>query len=88
MAPIDRFVFADPEKFREREVWKCRITSELDNAGGAQLLIDLLALRFGADVAPDQRRADNGIVFIEHNGTVHLTGETDAGDIGATQSRL
>jgi len=86
--PVVRLVLANPKEFREGEIRKRRVAGELDDAGGSQLLIDFLTLWFGADVAPDERRANDGILVVEHDSAVHLAGESHARDVGATQSRL
>lgn len=40
----------------------------------------IAALLFGADVAPDQRGPYDASLLVEHNCTVHLTGEANASD--------
>ena len=44
------------------------------------MLLELLGLRFGALVAPDQRGANDFVVFVEQHGAVHLAGKADARD--------
>ena len=87
-APVIGLVLADPQKLRKREIGKCGIAGKLDDASGAQLLIDLLTLRFGANVAPDQRGANDVISIVEHHSAVHLAGEADARDVITAQARL
>jgi hypothetical protein len=46
-------------------------------------------LRIRADIAPDERGTDYLTMFVEHDGAVHLPGETDAGNfIGAEAGLL
>src|SRR5690348_9183059 len=79
--PIRGFVFADPENLCKGKVRKCGIASELNQALQAESASELAALLFGADVAPNQRGAHDTPLFVEKNSTMHLAGETDAGDV-------
>src|SRR5712664_1950773 len=78
--PVSGFVLADPKQFCEREIRQGRIASELNQPFLADFGAQIAALLFGANVAPDQRGADDASLLVEHDRAVHLTGEADAGD--------
>ena len=78
--PVLRLVFADPQEFREREIRQRRIAGQLDEAFEADGAIELFRLRFRPLITPDERGANDFVVFIEQDGAVHLAGETDSGD--------
>jgi hypothetical protein len=84
-APICRLVFAHPKEFCDCEVRQRRIAGELDQALGADFLGERSALRPGANVTPDQRRADHFVCGVEHDSAMHLTRETDARDVFRAQ---
>ena len=52
----------------------------------ANFLRKVAALFFRADVAPDKCRTHDQIRFVQHHGTVHLTGESYAGNVFAAQA--
>src|SRR5436190_22002278 len=79
--PVRRFVFADPENFSKGKVRQCGIASEPNQALQAESAGELAASLFGADVAPNQRRAHDSRSFVEEKRAVHLAGETDTGDV-------
>ncbi len=81
-------MLAYPEKFRQREIRQGGVRGELNDAFCADLLIQLAALRLGADVAPDERRTDYVVVGVEHDRAVHLAGKSYAGDVGALEIGL
>ncbi len=80
-----RLVVADPQQFGQGEVGERGIGGELDellaaDVAAAELIREPLALRLGADVAPDEGGAQDLAVFVEHDGAVHLAGEADGVD--------
>jgi hypothetical protein len=84
--PVLRFVFANPKKFGEREIGKGRIASEVNQPICSEQVPQFLHLRLCPLIAPDQRRSNNLIAFIEQYGTVHLAGETNAGNFVSSSS--
>ena len=76
-----RLMVADPENLRGREARQSRIRRDLDEALAADALRDFFALLARALVAPDDGRADDLIVRIEHDEAVHLPREADALDV-------
>src|SRR5207248_6349838 len=84
-APVFRFVFANPEHFCQREVGERGIASELNQPLQAEGLREITALLFRADVAPNQRGANDVALFIEKDRAVHLAGEAHARDRKSTR---
>src|SRR5260370_7282792 len=78
--PVFRFVLADPEQFRKREIRQCGIAGELHQTLLTDFGGQIAALLFSANVAPDQSGANDATLLIEHNRAVHLTGEANASD--------
>jgi len=72
------FVFADPEKFCEREVGERRIAGELNNARESETLFEFLRLLFGALIAPDDGWTDDVTGGVQQNCSMHLAGEANA----------
>jgi hypothetical protein len=60
----------------------------LDQSLGPHFLGKSAALRLCTYVTPDQRRADNVIFVIQHDGAMHLPGKADAGDVVPAQSGI
>jgi hypothetical protein len=83
--PVVGFVFANPENFRQREVWQGGIARELNQALQAKCAREVAALLLGAYVAPDECRADNISFFVEKDRAMHLAREADAGDVLARE---
>src|SRR5215469_1029470 len=81
------FVFTDPENLCESEVGKRGVRGELNQALEAKGLREFAGLLFGANVAPDERGANDVPAFIEKDRSVHLAGEADAGDVFASEIR-
>ena len=52
-------MLADPEEFRQREIWKGRIAGELDQAISTNAFGEFTALWSRPDVTPYQRGPDN-----------------------------
>jgi len=75
-----RLMRLDPEQLGQGEVGQRRVAGQLDQLFIADLLVQPVALRLGARVAPDQRRAQHSAIFVQHHGTVHLAGEAEGGD--------
>src|SRR4029077_17846853 len=78
--PVFRLVLADPQKLRECEIGQSGIAGQLDQAVLADFGGKVMALFFGADVAPDQRGTDDTALLVEQDGAMHLAGKTDASD--------
>jgi hypothetical protein len=53
----------------------------MDETVGAELVGKFLDLRLGALIAPDQRGPDDLIVRIQQDGSMHLAGKADAGNL-------
>jgi len=75
-------VVAHPEQLGEREVGQRGIGGELDEFftacfAAAELLMQPVALRLRALVAPDERGAQHAAILAEHDGAVHLASEAD-----------
>ncbi len=75
-----RLMLADPEQFGEGEVGQRGVGGELDEPLAANRLVEPFAFGVGTLVAPDQRRAQDFSCGIEHDGSVHLAGESDGFD--------
>ena len=75
-----RLVLLDPQEFGQREVGQRGIAGEFDEALVANAFGEPVALGLGARVAPDERRAQDRAVFVEHDRAVHLAGEGDGGN--------
>jgi hypothetical protein len=78
--PVLRFVVANPKKFGEREIGKGCITGEVNETICPEQVPQFLHLGLCPLIAPDQRWSNNLIAFIEQHGTVHLAGESNAGN--------
>jgi hypothetical protein len=74
-----RFVFADPEQFREREIRERRIAGKLDDARKAKILRELFGLFFRALIAPDNGGTNDVSQTVEENGSMHLSREANRG---------
>jgi len=59
----------------------------LDESRSSDLLGQLTGLTVGAHIAPDERRTHHPTTFVEHDGAVHLSGETDTCNAGPFQVR-
>ena len=75
--PVLRFVFADPEKFGEREVGERWVAGELNDAGEAEDFFKFPRLFFGALITPNDGRANDVARGVQQNRAMHLTGEAD-----------
>ena len=76
------FVRAQPEHLREREALERRIARKITQALlTANALRDLGALRRGAPVTPQERRADHRSAAIEKDRRMHLPRDADSGDL-------
>ena len=80
-AVVLRLVVADPENLRGRETRQRRIRRDLDEALAADALRDFLAFLARALVAPDDGRADDLVLLVEHDEAMHLPREADALDV-------
>jgi len=75
-----RLMRLDPQQLGQCEIRQSGIAGELDQLFIADLLVQPVALRLGAGVAPDKRRPEHGAVLIKHHGAVHLSCQADACD--------
>lgn len=85
--PVVRFVLADPQNFREREVGQRGIARELNQALQAERARKIVRLFFRANIAPNQRRPNDISLFVKQNCAMHLAGEADAGEVFAGEVR-
>ena len=72
-----RLVRAQPEQLRRREAGERAVAGQRDQPLEADPLLDLLALRRGALVVPEDRGAEHAVVLVLHDEPVHLAGEAD-----------
>ena len=72
-----RLVLPDPKQLGQGEVGQRRIGGEVDEPRLSNGLGKPIALRLGALVTPDERRAEHRAARIEHDATVHLPGKAD-----------
>ena len=83
-----RLVVAHPKNLGGGPAGERRIGGQLNQTVLADLLVDLVALLAGALVAPDDAAAQNLALAIQHDQTVHLSGQTDAADLGRIRACL
>ena len=76
-------VAAYPEQLRSREAGQRAIAGQRDQPLEPDPRLDLLALRTGALVVPENRRAQHPLLGVEAHEPVHLTGEADPGRLDA-----
>ena len=76
-----RLVLLHPEQLGEGEVGQRGIGDERDEPVEADALGEQIALRLGALVAPDHRRAKYLAGRVEQYAAVHLAGQTDCFDL-------
>jgi hypothetical protein len=81
--PILRFVFPDPQQFREGEVSKWRVAGKLNQPIHAEQFRQLSNLSFRPLIAPDDGGSHDLVARIEQDGTVHLSRESDAVNSGS-----
>ena len=87
--PIFRLMLADPQKLSQREICQRTVAGQLDQAIEADGAFKFFRLCFGALVAPDQCGANDFVVFVEQDSSVHLPGKPHGGDgIGGKPRRL
>ena len=60
----------------------------MNQAFGADSIVEILALLLCANVAPNKRGADDFARSIQHDGAMHLAGEADASDLVPAQISL
>ena len=75
-----RLMGFDPEQLGEGKVGQRRIAGELNQFFVADFLVQPIALRLRAGVAPDERGTKDRAVFVEQDGAVHLASEAECGD--------
>ena len=85
-----RLVLAQPQRASGAvKPVSARLPVSCDEPVEADALLDLRALRAGALVVPEDRRADRAVGGIERDQPVHLAREADAGDaVGEPFERL
>ena len=71
----------DPHDLRCGKARKRRICRDLNEAFTSDKTLDIFTFLCGTLVAPNDRGTKHVIVFVEHDKTVHLTGNTNADDI-------
>ena len=81
LANIFRLVLLHPQQLGQSEVGQRGIAGKFDQMLSAQLLVQPVALRVGALIAPDQRGPQNFAIRVEHDRAVHLPGEADGFNI-------
>ncbi len=85
--PVVRFVFADPQKLRQREIRQRGITRELDEVRSADRLRQFARLLLRALIAPDQRGTNHFAAGIQQNRAVHLAGKAHARNLAGALAR-
>src|SRR6266568_3153346 len=78
--PVAGFVLAYPKQFCKREIGQGGIAGELNQPLLADFGGQIAALLFGSHVTPDQSGTNDAPLLVQHDCTVHLTGEADASD--------
>ena len=81
-----RLVFAHPEDFRRGEAREGDVRGERRESGLADLIVEIIDLRLGAAVVPEDRAADDRVVFVEDHQPVHLAAAADPGDGGSVRA--
>ena len=76
-----RLILPDPDDFGRREAGQHRVRCQLDDPLPTDALRDPRALRAGALVAPEERRAQHLMPRVQEDRAVHLPRETDAPDL-------
>ena len=76
-----RLMIAHPENFGRSTASQRGVCCDFDQTLCADFFGNFRALRSGSLVAPDDGTAQDLAVFIEHDKTVHLSGQADALDI-------
>ena len=79
--PVLRFVLPYPQKFRQSEIGQRWIAGEPDESFRANSFGKIAALFFAAQVAPDERRPNDFVGDVQHDGAMHLSGKSDARDL-------
>ena len=75
-----RLMRFDPQQLGQGEVGQSGIAGELDQPLIADFLVQPVAFRLGAGVAPNERWAQDRAVFVQHDSAVHLAGEANGRD--------
>jgi hypothetical protein len=73
-----RLYVSQPKYLREREPLERGVRDPRSQVFKSNLLDDGLALRSRSTVAPKKRRANDIVVAVEKNGSVHLAREADS----------
>src|SRR5690348_7192847 len=76
-----RLVFAHPEDFWCGESGQGAVARELNQAGEADALGDLVTLRLRALIVPEDRGAQDVPTPIEQDEAVHLPSEANSGNV-------
>ena len=78
MVKIVRLIFSHPEDLRRGKTGKSDICSVFRKFILSYSIIQILNLLSSTSVIPQNCRADDIVIFIQSNQTVHLTTETDS----------
>ena len=71
------FVVLDPEDLCSSPACEGRVCCDLDQLVAADDAVHLLNLSCGTLIAPDDGGTEHLVILVQHNKTVHLTGDTD-----------
>src|SRR5947209_2395133 len=82
------FIVPHPQQFSQSEIRQRGVTGELDNPLLTYLLVQPIALRLRALIAPDKRRPEYLVIFVEQHGPMHLSGKTHGRDIGSRNASV
>ncbi len=86
--PVLRFVLPNPKTLGQREIGEGRIAGELTQTFGADGRSQFVRLLLGPHVAPNQRGPHHLSLLVQENGAVHLSRETDTGDLFRANTTL
>jgi hypothetical protein len=86
--PLFGFDLPHPEQLGQREVSERRIAGELNQTLGSNGVFQVLHLLLRSLIAPDEGRAHHLVIPIQEDGTMHLPGKADAGNLVRRASRL
>ena len=76
-----RLMLLHPEDLRGRKSGKCDVAGLLRQLLPADHVIQVIGLLLRPSVVPENRRAENMIVLVEHDEAVHLAAGADARDL-------
>ena len=86
---MGRLLLLQPEDFRGGVAGEQRVAGELDQPlGAAEFRLEFLALPDGRGVAPELRRADDLVLFVERHEAVLLPADADREDFLLARAEL